>query len=292
MAPRNSLTDIAMIRLVAVLLLVPTVYCSPGSGERGGQPVDEQELVRLRGSIFLGQVYPSGHVYLDAFGELGNHRGGLTEWPDRILLFALDRGATLQTTDQPLAIAGYLRSEAWVNPPELEGMLETDSPCVSDGYLPHATAGYLIREPPGHPGQTADYFATIEWFGCGAEPSVPLYQVDIPVEQSFPVIAFRPEIEVVRANYSVAGDARPLSAVEAGDVAQQRAQDDQCTLEPGYLDEAKQIVHFVTRNPAYRFRLSSHIEACTSLAEVFVLDILDNTEVVTSLTSTRWRGNP
>lgn len=275
-----------MLRTTAILLLMASAFSHAGRAQAGGAA----DLAR---SVFLGQAYPSGHVYLEAFGDLGNHREGLTAWPEEILLLPLDSGASWPTAG-PTTLAGarYVRSAAWVNPPEVEGMLGVDSPCVSEGYHVRAGGRYLPREPTGHPGHTEDYFGTIDWYGCGGEPSVPIYHADIPLAVSFGVLALPLYIDVVAIDHSVRGDARPLTASEADEVASQRARDEQCTLEPHYLDGAKQIVQIATRNPAHILRLSSHISACTSLAEVFVLDIMDGDHVITTLRTSRWRGNP
>lgn len=285
----------AMTPTFAILLAWLIVLSPPQSHQSIGQAqvVREHDLERLARSIFLGQAYPSGRVYLDAFGDLGNHHGGLAEWPDRILLVPMDSGAGGPATAPfgPLD-ARYVRSTEWSNPPELEGMLTVDSPCASEGYEARQGADYFARGLPADPGHTPDFFGTVDWFGCQAEPNVPVYQMGSQPEHSFRVIAFRPELEIRTIDYSVSGLTRPLTMAEAEEVAVLRTRDAQCTLEPRRLDEARQVALFTTPNPGYNLRLSSHVEACTVLAEVFVLDVLKGGGIVATLRSTRWRGNP
>lgn len=107
---------------------------SPASAEPG----------RLAASIYLGQVYPSGMLYLEAFAGAGDP----ADAPDaeRLLFVPLDADLDLpaEWLGRWLGARRVGRSEH-VDPPRAEGMLAADSPCAGEDYAPKDGAAYAAR---------------------------------------------------------------------------------------------------------------------------------------------------
>jgi hypothetical protein len=269
--------------------------------EVGAQQTAEPEADRVARSVFLGQAYPSGALYLEAFRVAPGALRHSPEWPDRVRFLPLDQldPSLSRVPAEPLE-ARFLLVGDWVNPPAAEGMLVPSSPCVPPGYSPRDGARYLTttgaEEEPGVVWQGAEYFATNEWFGCAVEPSVPVYRIGEPIEGAFRVVAFASSLPVSEPDRSVAGTPRPMTPAEETAVTERRNRRERdreaCTLEPRDLDGARQIVSFRVEGTPYHGRISSYVAACTALAEVFLLDLLEDGEVVATYQVSRWRGNP
>lgn len=293
-----------------VLLVALAAGCAagdpPSEGDGDGAPAaqwtgdDEAvsptgvEPERLAASVYLGQVYPSGTLYLEAFEGAGDPAGA----PDaeRLLFVPLDADL-----DLPAEWLGRWhgarrvgRSEH-VDPPRAEGMLAADSPCAGEDYAPKDGAAYATRSGAA---QTAvswraeEYFATDEAFACGSEHGLLLYEADEPPPRSFRVLAVRPDVRIGDLDRSVAGLPRPLTAQDEEALSERRAAYEECTLEPRDIDGATQIVAFRDAESGYRVRVSSHVSACTHLSEHFLLDVLAGDDVRATFRIVRWRGNP
>ncbi|HEX7089970.1 MAG TPA: hypothetical protein VF192_07525 [Longimicrobiales bacterium] len=249
---------------------------------------------RLAASIYLGQVYPSGTLYLEAFEGAGDPAG--VPDAERLLFTPLDADV-----DLPPEWLGRWLEARWVgrsdhaDPPRAEGMLSPDSPCAGGDYEPREGATYAARSAAAHAGipwRVEEYFATVEAFTCGSEHGLLLYQADEPPPRSFRVLAVRPEVRIAELDRSVAGLPRPLTAEEEAALRERRAARDECTLEPRDVDGATQIVAFREADSGHRVRVSSYVSACTALSEHVLLDVLAGDSVLATFRIVRWRGNP
>lgn len=263
-----------------------------GDDEAVSLPAAEPE--RPAASVHLGQVYPSGTLYLEAFEGAGDPAGA----PDaeRLLFVPLDADLDLPAEWVGRWLGARLvgRSEH-VDPPRAEGMLAADSPCAGEDYAPKDGAAYAARSGAA---QTAvawraeEYFATVEAFTCGSEHGLLLYDAEEPPPRSFRVLAVRPDLRISDLDRSVAGLPRPLTAEDEAALRERRAARDECTLEPRDVDGATQIVAFRDAESGHRVRVSSYVSACTALSEHFLLDVLAGDDVLATFRIVRWRGNP
>jgi len=276
----------------AFLLLLAGLLASAAFAAQALDSSEGPPLFPIDESVYLGQIYPSGLLYLEGF-EQGNDASAPGNWPEAVLFVPLDEEALPAVTrTRELATARLLGIESNVNPPKAERMLPAESPCVPEDYHPREVSAYVGGDGRPVPWEPAEYFATNEWFGCAREPAVAVYVVEGEIDASFRLVAFASDLGVVRLEWSAAGTRRPLTAAEADRVADRRARNRECTLQPRDREEAEQLLNFDLEDTPYRIRLSSHVTACTSLGEVFILDVLEGEDLLETREITRWRGNP
>lgn len=275
----------------ALLLVLAGLVASPGVSAQGLDQSDASVPIAITGSIHLGQVYPSGLLYLDFAGRPLIDMDP-DDWPEVVHFVPLDEGAqtAMPRAGKP-ATARFVGIERNVNPPEIEGMLSSDSPCVFEGYRQRENSAYVGGDGRFKGWEPAEYFATSEWFGCEREFAVAQYLMDEGIDASFRIVAFPPELSLIGFDWSVAGLPRPLSYTEEEQVANRRLRNPECTLQPLDRDDAEQLLRFDINETPYSVRLSSHLLACTSLGEVFIVDALEGDTLLDSRTIGRWRGN-
>lgn len=279
--------------LMAAVIIVPA---TAGTSQRvsGFPSQDALDAARvIGGSVYLGQAYPSGRVYLEAFRDADHQPLGAAA--ERVELVPLDRDVAMARTGGWRAGARLVGQAEPVNPPAAEGMLPTDSSCVPEGYVRMSGAVYArVRRADDQnvPWRTEDYFSTAAWYGCAWEVSLSLYRAEEPIPKSFRVIGFRAGFSPGDLDHSVAGQPRPMSPEEASELEELQGSEAECTLQPRYMDEAIQLVAFHPPDFPYRVRLSSYVSACTSLGERFLLDVLAGDDVVGTFSLGRWRGSP
>lgn len=276
----------------ALLVLLAGMAASAGCDAQDMDSREGSPLIPIDDSVYLGQIYPSGLLYLESFRSRGE-ASALGDWPTVVRFMPMDQEASsaIPPSSQS-ATARFLRIEQDVNPPEVERLLRADSPCVPEGYRPSEASTYVGGDARPVIWEPAEYFATNEWFGCWREPTVAVYEVEGEIEASFRIVAFRPELALVRPEWHDAGTPRPLTSEEAERVAERIARDGECPLQPRGLEEARKLLGFALKDTRYRIRLSSHVAACTSLGEVFILDVLEGEDLLESHGIVRWRGDP
>lgn len=138
---RSRATAASAIALLTAL----AAGCANGAQPPGGDgAVAAAERTGDDEAVYLGQVYPSGTLYLEAFEGAGDPASA----PDaeRLLFVPLDADLDLpaEWLGRWLGARRVGRSEH-VDPPRAEGMLAADSPCAGEDYAPKDGAAYAAR---------------------------------------------------------------------------------------------------------------------------------------------------
>ena len=225
------------------------------------------ETGALPRSVFLGELYPSGHLYLDA----------------------LDPDAA------PPAEVRYIRLQAPVTPPapaRLSEKLEGVYVPGVEGVDPNAGPKCEPKEPRAEP--FAGFFGRDALDGCETERSVSRYATEAKPEQPAPVLAVDAKLDPGAPDFSVAGSPRPLTLQEARDadkLKQDVAKVTSCTTRPRFLDAARQIV-VVPLAQGRALRLSRYDNpGCSGhLEQVWVVDVLADGRAARTARLTRYRG--
>lgn len=182
-----------------------------GAKEADGDPV--------AGAFFLGQVYPSGRLYIERVNGAAGEGG--EEWPERLHFIPLDPEVSLPGASGVQTLgAQFVEAASWIRPRAIEGIFGPDSPCVPEGYQPGEGAGYASAPDPGNGRDYRDYFDADEWFdACGDLEYGAVYDSDGPTGLYFRVLAFRPDIVVRDLSHASAGAPRPLTDQERQELA-------------------------------------------------------------------------
>src|SRR5437667_5419639 len=174
----------------------------------------------LRDEVFIGQVYPSGNVYVKPFSAN-------RVWPKELSLVPLvndrpsSRAPLVSETMQPAYI------------PAIEGMDDQHDPC---GPIP-AKALELSFE------YLSDEFFNGMIDYCETNEDVAIYHTS-PTQFSYTVLAFNPEI--VFDNVRLVEGPRPMTAAEQQQAAEEKRQTEKiakdCTTVPAYIDSAARFL--------------------------------------------------
>jgi len=198
--------------------------------------------------ILLGQLYPSGNVYVTGFGEEQR------KWPGSIEVHVLESGGG---ATQPAAKGSLAKP---IEPGSEDSSFPSDE---------KAASGLDFIEN--------DFFSTV-LDGPVDEP-VAMYTT-ARTGQTYPVIASSATIQLSDFSDAKKGAQRPLTDREKKDVAKQKkaAAAGGCMMSPNFLDSAKVIVTFRIAGTDYRGRLSTYNDpGCAGhLSSIYVLDIIDS----------------
>jgi hypothetical protein len=239
-----------MPRLRAVLLtaLVFSVW-RPASAD----PKRDEIL----GSVFIGQAYGPSRFYL-----LGFHgTEASVTWPKKVTVRSMEPSVTL--ADRHADFEEELNADK-------EGDDDLENREIEAASLP---------KPIG-------FFGTVEDSQV-EDRHIGEYAGMDKVMASYPIVAFAPVFDLGNLNFTVAGKKRTMTETEKAQVAarrshyQQETKDSDCTTEPGFLDEAKQLWTAEIKNKGFWVRLSQYDDpGCGGhLSQVYVLDVMEGGEV-------------
>ena len=213
----------------------------------------------LKNQVFIGQVYPSGNVYVKSFSP---NRA----WPKELALVPL-------VNDRPPSRAPLVSDAmqpAYI--PAIEGMDDQHDPC---GPL------------PAKPLDLSFEYLSDEFFDgmidyCETNEDVAVYHTS-PSQFSYTVLGFNPDMAL--DNVRLVEGPRPMTAVEEQEAVEEKRQGEKiakdCTTVPAYIDSAARFLEAGLPN-GMTLRLSSYKNpGCAGhLSTVYLLDILRGNTVL------------
>jgi hypothetical protein len=209
----------------------------------------------LSARIFIGQVYPSGNVYMKPFAT--------GEWPKEITLVPL-------VNDRPTAKAS-LSSETMQTAyiPALEGMDDQHDPC---GSLPSKKL------------DTAFEYLSDEFFNsmvdyCESSEDVALYRTATS-QFSYMVLGFAPDAPL--QNVVFLEGPRPMTPAEKEQLSKEQVPAD-CSTVPAFIDSAARLLE-AGIGSGLSVRLSSYKNpGCAGhLSTIYIIDVLRGNSVLTT----------
>jgi hypothetical protein len=227
--------------------------------------------------IFVGQIYPSGNVYLKPLG-FGDQP--VRNLPKSVFLLPLSSdSAVLKTPPTEATLASPTVNFDYI--PRLEGMDDQHLTCGPS--LPrkkNAAFRYLSED---------FFYATFDY--CDANDDVSLYRSS-SLPYSVRVLAFTSEADLV-ATRLVAG-LRPVPPSEQQEISRQKhdlEKEGECTTTPAFVDAAERVVEAATGS-GLTLRLSSYkTPGCSGhLATIYLLDILRGQDIVRTLQTSQNHG--
>jgi hypothetical protein len=215
----------------------------------------------LKKQVFIGQVYPSGSVYVKSFSPGRS-------WPKELSLVPIvndrqpSRAPLVSDTMQPAYI------------PAVEGMEDQHDPC---GPLPvkplDSSFEYLSDE---------FFDGMIDY--CETNEDVAVYRTS-PSQFSYTVLGFDPDITL--DNIRLVEGPRPMTAAEERQAVEEKLAAEKiakdCTTVPAYIDSAARFLEAGLPG-GMTLRLSSYKNpGCAGhLSTIYLIDILRGNTVITS----------
>jgi hypothetical protein len=216
---------------------------------------------QLKDQLFIGQVYPSGNVYVKSFSEN-------RVWPKELSLVPL-------VTDRPPSKSPLFSERmqpAYI--PAIEGMDDQHDPC---GPIP-AKALDLSFE------YLSDEFFNGMIDYCETNEDVAVYHTE-PSQFSYTVLAFNSD--VVFDNVRGVEGTRPMTDAERQRTEEEKRQTEKiakdCTTVPTYIDSAALFLEAGLAN-GITLRLSSYKNpGCAGhLATIYLIDLIRGNTVLTT----------
>src|SRR5262245_12889383 len=223
--------------------------------------IQQPGIDQLKDQLFIGQVYPSGNVYVKSFSEN-------RVWPKELSLVPL-------VVDRPSSKAPLVserRQPAYI--PAIEGMDDQHDPC---GPLP-AKALDLSFE------YLSDEFFNGMIDYCETNEDVATYHSE-PSQFSYTVLAF--SSDVVFDNVRLVEGPRPMTDAERQRAEEEKRQTEKiakdCTTVPTYIDSAALFLEAGLAN-GITLRLSSYKNpGCAGhLATIYLIDLIRGNTVLTT----------
>jgi hypothetical protein len=221
-------------------------------------PAGETTISTIKNDLFLGQVYPSGNVYIVSFEE------DRQTWPEEIRFLLLSppkiddsdpHGAALSEVMEPRTEAAGFRAEE-----------------VGDSFC-------LKAED--------DFFCLI--LGDHVSEKVAKYRSDLKTSESFNILGYSSHLRLANFDFSTAGKPLPLTEMEKRKVNDQKKKAAELTeaglcttVRPSFLDSAEIRVVFDFADTGFRGRLAGYrARHCFGYVDfVHVLHILKAGDVV------------
>jgi len=238
----------------------------------------EREYDDIVKSVFLGQVYPSGNIYLRTFDEIA---GDSFFWPGSITYHSLmsnhhtavkfGDASFVKTMKDPRERTRYGYRILPVYIPYEEGM--QDDVCNPTRELKEGPVKKYL--------DSGDFFDSA-FYHCDVNDSVAVYTCAPNKRFSFQVVAFPKELEIENPNLLLGLTKRPLTLEERKAVQRQKEEvksldeKGECTTVARFLDEARQFFTADIKGSDLRIRISMYQSpGCAGhLARYYILDIL------------------
>ncbi|MBM4253439.1 MAG: hypothetical protein FJ146_15830 [Deltaproteobacteria bacterium] len=233
-------------------------------------------LAGLAGKVFVGEAYPTGNAYLQAFAVDGvdvQKEPPLERWPQAVTLHCMSAQACAEKEVGRAARAGKRQ-----------------------GYLDQKLGGLIPDRVKKFRSADSDYFDCVDQDACNTNVSVVRYEIAKPPNNvAYQVLAVAADLPIERLEY-ISGDAkRPASKVAvSGDLKSSKEPDPKdCTTEPQSLADAKVILTAKFKDRKESLRLSKYVNpGCYGhLAQIYVLDVLDGSKVTGTYVAERWMGS-
>jgi hypothetical protein len=225
------------------------------------QPTTDQLIDRLKDQVFIGQVYPSGNVYVKPFS--GNRAR-----PKELSLLPL----VIDRSSSKAALVSETMPPAYI--PAVEGMDDQHDPCGSLATKSlDLSFEYLSDE---------FFDGMIDY--CETNEEVAIYRIS-PSQFSYTVLGFNSDIAL--DNVRVVEGPRPMSAAEEQQAAEVKRQTEKvvadCTTVPAYIDSAARFLEVGIGN-GLTLRLSSYKNpGCAGhLSTIYLIDIIRANAVITT----------
>jgi hypothetical protein len=223
--------------------------------------LQQPAMGQLKDQLFIGQVYPSGNVYVKSFS--GN-RG----WPKELFLVPLvtDRSASKAPLTSETMQPAYI--------PAIEGMDDQHDPC---GPLPTKTLDISFE-------YLSDEFFNGMIDYCETNEDVAVYRT-APSQFSYTVLALNSD--VVFENVRLVEGPRPMTDAERQRAEEEKRQTEKiakdCTTVPAYIDAAALFLEAGLAN-GLTLRLSSYKNpGCAGhLSTIYLVDILRANAILTT----------
>jgi len=274
---------------------------------------------KLGQEIMLGQVYPSGNLYLKSFTSVKSAAANLSD--------ADDLGGNTALRQSSSQVMGYCMEKDVCSDPAVNsavikfkriGMINPvlSAETIRDGYtvesdlyLPakegmvgkaDTECGASFKKNPAFNYVGDDFFRTvIDYCSFDDGDQIIHYQSTTPPIKnlSYQIFAVAYDVHLKNMHYFSEGIKRPLTNTEKIEVARQKAdmakQDlTDCTTNPSYLNDAKKILEADVENTPYQLRLSYYDQSgCGGhLALYYILDILNKGKLIQSYYMTHYLG--
>jgi hypothetical protein len=245
------------------------------------------DINALAEGIFIGQVYPSGNVYLKSFA--GDDRTGIA-WPANVTLIPISDGKSNLAFAREAAYNKILHDKTEneivksVYIPRIEGV---DTSHISCGL--ETTTATVTR----FTNVSGDFFHAISSY-CPPTEGVAVYKT-IPSNFSFLVVALADNIKVAENHQILEKVRRPLSNLEDAHISRLKSTEPinvDCKTTPVYLDSALQRIEIKLSSADVALRISSYENpGCDGrLAEIFLLDILNANGPLKTFEISQYRG--
>lgn len=236
--------------------------------------------------VFLGEAYPSGAVYLQAFDEEGGEIAPIASWPKSVTLYCQRSAGCADATVGSAPRVAEREATVSVYPPSAEHMdNRLDESCLWKTQL-DAKLKYADGE---------DFFEQMS-DQCDLGLGFAKYKTKNPPKgRAYGVVAIADDLKIEAATPEPKdGVLRPASAAEKKQIAKEKKElkGQDCTTEPTFLDQAR--VRWTAKEPGTTrtWRLSSYTSpGCGGhLGTVYLLDVLKDGKVVSTHTLIRPKG--
>lgn len=223
--------------------------------------LQQPAIGQLKDQLFIGQVYPSGNVYVKSFS-------GNRVWPKELSLVPLvtDRSPSKAPLVSQTMQPGYI--------PAIEGMDDQHDPC---GPLPTKALDISFE-------YLSDEFFDGMIDYCETNENVAVYRTAAS-QFSYTVLAFNSDVAF--DNVRVVEGPRPMTDAERQGAEEEKRQTEKiakdCTTVPAYIDSAALFLEAGLAN-GITLRLSSYKNpGCAGhLSTIYLVDIIRANAILTT----------
>ncbi len=257
---------------------------------------DREQLREIVKTIYLGQLYPSGNVYLRSFREDSSKKESF--WPSRVRLTSLlsksPDAAMFHDASFFEVLADETGSEGGTSVmqtryiPGFEHMDAEHEGC-DVGSKGTKNSKFVYEMVDGVPDEFFDAISD----HCESNEGVAVYKVKPNQHTSYSVIASSAGFDV-RSIERIPGHKRPLAEGEKSVVEQAKAEinKEECNTEPVSFDDATVIFSARIGGTSSSIRISHYdTPGCAGhLASVYILDVLSGMNVLGTYELIQYRG--
>ena len=273
-----------LLSIMLCMLFLPLIAAWAQHGN------SKTDLVALSDNIFLGQIYPSGNIYLTSFSEKA---GDASFWPKEISVFGL--GTDKADTGKPVK-ASFVKVMA----------SKIEDNVILSIYIPgfekmddeHYFCGIgKNKKDPNFKYLSHDFFYAV-LDNCEMNDGIALYHTSPSKKYSYMVIAFGSQIQLSDYRIFLRNQKRPLTSDEQKEVikakqeAEKSSDDYECTTVPAYLDSAVQLFSAELAGTDIQLRVSTYdTPGCAGhWASVYILDFLKGNKLLRTIEHVQYRG--